>query len=199
MRITVFTPAYNRGYIIENLYRSLQRQSYRNFEWLVVDDGSTDDTEQRFSSFMLEENDFPIRYIKTENGGKHRAINRGLKETKGELFFIVDSDDYIVDDALEWVDKTEKSLPSDRSTYCGICGLRGYSLTEPIGSTFTGDILDIPSLERSKYQIEGDKAEVYYTDILRRYPFPEFEGEKCVANHCSCCSRLYRLGIPRSI
>lgn len=178
MRITVFTPAYNRGYIIENLYRSLQRQIYRNFEWLVVDDGSTDDTEVRLSAFMAEENDFSIRYIKTENGGKHRAINRGVKEAKGELFFIVDSDDYIVEDALEWIDKMEASIPEDDCSFGGVCGLRGYSAEQLIGTTFSGNTLDITSLERDRHQITGDKAEVFYTDLLRRYPFPEFAGER---------------------
>ena len=180
IRITVFTPTYNRGYIIENLYRSLQRQTYRKFEWLVVDDGSVDDTESKFAMFMAEENDFSIRYIKTENGGKHRAINRGVKEAKGALFFIVDSDDYIVDDALEWIDKIEASLPVDEHSFGGVCGLRGYSEEHLIGTTFGGDILDITSLERDKYRITGDKSEVFYTDILRRYPFPEFEGERFV-------------------
>lgn len=194
IRITVFTPAYNRGYIIEKLYRSLQRQTYRNFEWLVVDDGSTDDTEQKFASFITEKNDFPIRYVKTANGGKHRAINRGVKEAQGKLFFIVDSDDYIVDDALEWIDKMESSLPADRKNFCGVCGLRGYSHTSEIGTTFSGDVLDITSLEREKYQITGDKAEVYYTDILRQYPFPEFEGEKFVTE-CVVWDKIAAAGL----
>ena len=73
-KITVFTPTYNRAYIIENLYRSLQRQSYTDFEWLVIDDGSSDNTEELFESFCREQNPFPIRYVKKENGGKCRAI-----------------------------------------------------------------------------------------------------------------------------
>lgn len=181
MRITVFTPAYNRGYIIEKLYRSLQRQSFRDFEWIVVDDGSTDNTETLFKSFMQEDNDFPIIYIKTENGGKHRAINKGVSLAKGELFFIVDSDDHITDDALEIIDEMERSIPvEEKAGFGGVAGQRGYDHTTAIGKTFEGDILDITSLERDKCNVTGDKAEVFYTDIMRKYPFPEIDGEKFV-------------------
>ena len=101
MRITVFTPTYNRSYIIERLYHSLKRQTFRDFEWIVIDDGSTDDTELRFTQIQNDSNDFPIHYIKTANGGKHRAINKGVTRASGELFYIVDSDDFLPDDALE--------------------------------------------------------------------------------------------------
>lgn len=181
MRITVFTPTYNRGYIIEKLYRSLQRQNFRDFEWIVVDDGSTDNTEALFQQFSAEENFFPIRYFKTQNGGKHRAINRGVAEAKGELFFIVDSDDHVTDDALEWIDRMESSIPQDQKKHFGgICGQKGYDATTPIGKSFDADILDITSLERPQYNVTGDKSEVFYTEILRKYPFPEFDGEKFV-------------------
>ena len=93
-KITVFTPTFNRAYIIENLYRSLQRQSYRDFEWLIVDDGSTDETDAVIAKWQKEGNDFPIRYFKKENGGKCRAINYGVDRAEGLLFFNVDSDDY---------------------------------------------------------------------------------------------------------
>ena len=177
MRITVFTPAYNRGYIIEKLYHSLQRQNFHDFEWLVVDDGSTDDTQMIFQRIMQEENEFPIRYVKVENGGKHRAINQGVKLAKGELFFIVDSDDYIMDNALAIIDSMEKTL-TEKEEFCGICGQRGHDEKNAMGSTFSGDMLDISILERPKYNIYGEKAEVFYTNTLRNYPFPEFEGEK---------------------
>lgn len=181
MRITVFTPAYNRAYIIEKLYRSLQRQTFRNFEWLVVDDGSTDHTEELISAFQTEENDFIIRYIKTENGGKHRAVNRGLQEAQGELFYIVDSDDYLPDDALEVINQVERTIPEhEKNRFGGVCGLKGFNGKDAIGSTFDGDFLDITSLERVSRGISGDKAEVFYTALLRQYPFPEFEGERFI-------------------
>lgn len=94
MQITIFTPTYNRANLLPRLYNSLLRQSKKNFEWLVVDDGSTDDTGELFKSW-IKENQIVIRYYSVPNGGKQRAINLALKLTSSEAFFIVDSDDYI--------------------------------------------------------------------------------------------------------
>lgn len=181
MYITVFTPTYNRGYIIEQLYHSLQRQTYQDFEWIVIDDGSTDDTERKFQIFENDNNHFPITYKKVKNGGKHRAINLGVKMAQGEMFFIVDSDDYLTDDALENIVRIEDTIPKDQKTqFAGVCGECGYSIDQIMGTTFAGDTLDITMLDRKKNGITGDKAEVFYTDILKKYPFPEFEGENFI-------------------
>ncbi|MBO5128768.1 MAG: glycosyltransferase family 2 protein [Oscillospiraceae bacterium] len=178
MRITVFTPTYNRAYIIKNLFDSLIRQSFTDFEWIVIDDGSTDETETLCAEFMRSATPFPIIYKKVPNGGKHRAINVGVQLARGELFFIVDSDDYLTDDALEGVDIIEKTIPlEERRRFAGVCGMKGYSLDQPIGTTFSGTTLDISALERKKNNISGDKSEVFYTEILKKYPFPEFCGE----------------------
>ena len=181
MRITVFTPAYNRGYIIANLFHSLQRQTFEDFEWIVVDDGSTDDTPALLEQFQAEPHPFPIHYIKVANGGKHRAINLGVQKASGELFFIVDSDDYLTDYALETIDRYENSIPAtEKAQFAGVCGLKGYSSDVSIGNTFSGETIDITSLDRPKYGITGDKSEVFYTNILKSYPFPKFEGEKFI-------------------
>ena len=129
MKVTVFTPTYNRAYIIENLYRSLQRQTCRDFEWLIVDDGSSDNTEEVIKGWQQEENDFPIRYYKKENGGKCKAINYGVDLAEGLLFFNVDSDDYLTNDAIEKVISWEEELPTDKK-YCGVMGNLGTSPTE---------------------------------------------------------------------
>lgn len=181
IKITVFTPTYNRGYVIEKLYRSLQKQRFYNFEWIVIDDGSTDNTNLIFQRILADSNRFPITYLKVENGGKHRAINKGVQIAKGELFFIVDSDDFLTDDALEKIIEVEESInEKEKSSFAGLCGNRGYSKNEIIGSTYEGQFLDITQLERAKYGISGDKAEVFYTRILKKYPFPEFKGEKFI-------------------
>lgn len=181
MRITVFTPTYNRGYIIGKLYESLCRQTFRDFEWIVVDDGSTDDTEWLFQAYLRDNPGFPVRYIKTENGGKHRAINTGVSMAQGELFYIVDSDDHLTDDALETIDAYESTIPeAEKSGFAGVCGQKGFNPELPIGKTFQGELLDITTLERPNYGISGDKSEVFYTEVLRKYPFPEFPGEKFV-------------------
>lgn len=177
--ITVFTPTYNRAYIIEKLYRSLQSQTISDFEWLIIDDGSTDNTNELLDTWMKENNKFPIRYYKVKNGGKHRAINKATGLAQGKLFFIVDSDDHLTSDALESVVNWERSI-KNKERFCGLSGNRGKSENYIIGSTFEGKYLDATSLERNRYNITGDKAEVFYTEILRQYKFDEIEGEKFI-------------------
>ena len=174
-KITVFTPTYNRGYIIETLYRSIQRQSYQNFEWLVVDDGSSDNTEQLFAAWQQENNPFPIRYIKKENGGKCRAINLGLEMAKGELFFTVDSDDYLTEDALEKIVKWEAELPKD-GNFCGFAGNLGTAPNETPNKPLPGAYFDGTAFDRYGI-VEGERASVFYTQIHRKYPYPVFHGE----------------------
>lgn len=180
MKLTIFTPTYNRAYIIENLYRSLQRQSVKNFEWLVVDDGSQDNTAELFRKWQAEENEFPIRYYYKENGGKHRAINYGIQYAVGEYFFIVDSDDYLPDNSVAVILYWISEIPKKSGDFVGVCGCKGFTNNDLVGTTFDGKFLDCTTLERGKYGIEGDKAEVFNTDILKRYPFPEYPNEKFV-------------------
>lgn len=179
--VTIFTPTYNRAYIIENLYRSLQRQTNKDFEWLIVDDGSTDNTEAVIKRWQHECTDFPIRYYKKENGGKCRAMNYGVDLAEGSLFFNVDSDDYLTDDAIEKVIKWEQSLP-ENGKYCGIVGNLGTSINETPNTPFSGDYRDANLLERypeySDNPIDGERAPVFYTEIQKKYKYPEFEGEK---------------------
>ena len=178
MLITIFTPAYNRGYIIHRLYESLCRSAFTDFEWLVVDDGSTDDTEALLGQFSAE-GKIPIRYIRQENGGKHRAINRGVREARGELFFIVDSDDYLADNALERVAVRYGEICSD-AEFCGVSGVRARAGTrEKIGGEENWETLDCNCLDfRYKYGAKGDMAEVFRTAVMREFPFPEIPGER---------------------
>lgn len=179
MRITVFTPTYNRAYILGKLYETLQQQDFDDFEWVVVDDCSIDNTKELFAEWAKEKNKFKISYFTQEkNGGKHRAINRGVSEAKGELFLIVDSDDYLRADALSYIDRLEKSIV-EKNEFAGVAGCRYYQNGNLIGSTFSQKkkYVDATALERAKYNIKGDKAEAYYTHILKQFPFPEFEGE----------------------
>ena len=179
MRFTIFTPTYNRAYTLGRLYQSLKRQSFQNFEWLIVDDGSTDNTEELIQSFISEKPFFEIHYIKTENGGKHRAINRGLPYAKGELTFLLDSDDWLTDDSLAVIDETEKGIPQgQKQEFIGVSGLKLREDEKLIGKTFTGAYMDVIHMQRNKTGILGDKADIFYTELLKQYPFPEFDGEK---------------------
>ena len=175
-RITVFTPTYNRAYIIGNLYESLKRQSFTDFEWLVVDDGSSDNTKELFDKWMQEDNSFEIRYVYKPNGGKHRAINKGLELANGELFFTVDSDDYLTDDALEKIIGWEKNLPKDKK-YCGLAGNLGTSATETPNRIFDAEYIDGTALNRYDV-VDGERAMVFYTEVHRKYVYPVFENEK---------------------
>ena len=110
--ITVFTPTYNRAYCLGNLFNSLCSQTYTDFEWLIVDDGSTDNTKSLVEGFCCNSN-INIRYVYQKNGGKHRAINRGVAEARGELFFIVDSDDTLPGDSLETISVYAQGINSN--------------------------------------------------------------------------------------
>lgn len=176
--ITIFTPTYNRAYRLPNLYKSLQEQTCKDFEWLVVDDGSTDNTSKLFEQWQAEENTFSIRYFKQPNGGKHRAVNRGVKEAKGDLLFIVDSDDQLTPDAIAIIKQKYQEVRDD-DTVAGIIGMRIYPDGKRIGGEASfEDTICTRSDFRYKKKINGDLAEVYKTDILRKYPFPIIEGEK---------------------
>lgn len=175
--ITVFTSTYNRAYIIENLYQSLCQQSYKDFEWLIIDDGSTDDTEKIVTSLMKKK-EVVIYYVKQPNGGKHRAINRGVQLAQGELFFIVDSDDQLYSNALAEIMHYYEDIKYNGS-FAGICGLKTFFDGRVVGGEFQYTLLDCSPLDlRLKYHVKGDMAEVFKTDVLKKYPFPTFDGEK---------------------
>ncbi|TLS35766.1 glycosyltransferase family 2 protein [Pseudalkalibacillus caeni] len=179
MEITVFTPTYNRGYILEKLYNSLKTQTFQDFEWLIIDDGSTDNTENLVNRWKEERNKFQIRFLKVSNGGKHRAINKATDLATGRLFFIVDSDDKLTDDALEKVIFWEQTI-GESGKFCGVSGNKGKNKNDIYGTTFKGEYIDASSLERNNHNITGDKAEVFYTKILKNYKFDEFENEKFI-------------------
>lgn len=173
--ITIFTPTYNRAHTLGRTFESLQAQSDRDFEWLVVDDGSSDNTVGLLSQWKDRSN-FPIVVFQQKNMGKHVAINLGVQHAQGELFFIVDSDDWLKPDAVETINRLVSSLPVS-GRYAGVSGVRVTPEGKLIGRSFPSTYVDCTALERAKYNIVGDKAEVYFTSILREFPFPVFEGE----------------------
>lgn len=176
--VTVFTPTFNREKKIDRLYQSLRKQTSYDFEWIVVDDGSSDETDEYFQRITSEEKKFEIKYIKTSNGGKHRAVNLGLDLARGEYFFIVDSDDYLSINGIELIVSWINNISGGNEELIGVVGLKGYENGKIVGKTFKGEVIDCNSLERYKYNIKGDKAEVLKTSIFKRYKFPEFEDEK---------------------
>ena len=119
--ITVFTPCYNRAYALQRLFESLQAQGSSDFEWLIVDDGSTDRTDELCRGFARDAN-FPVRYMRQENSGKHVAINRGAVEARGEWFFIVDSDDFLPPDSIETNERYLAQIETDPG-FAGVSGV----------------------------------------------------------------------------
>lgn len=174
--ITVFTPTYNRAYILKTLYESLKKQTSHNFEWIIVDDASTDNTEELVATF--ENVGSGITYIKQVHGGKHRAINRAVKVAQGDYFFIVDSDDYLLENAIELVSAWTTDIDGDN--IAGVAGLKVSLTGDAWGGRpqfDTGKYIEASNLERESYNLMGDKAEVYSTKVLREHPFPEFANE----------------------
>lgn len=178
--ISIITPTYNRAHTLPALYKSLQLQTDKDFEWIVVDDGSIDGTEVIVDKWAKENELFPIRYFKQENGGKHRALNRGIPLAIGEFIFIVDSDDYLTHDAISFINSHANEVSSEE--YAGLSGLRGWIGKDgTIGNTPENDeYVDARNSDRKRLGLQGDKAEVYKASLLKSHPFPEFEGEKFI-------------------
>ena len=178
--VTVFTPLYNRKHLLPRLYESLEKQTCFDFEWVICDDCSSDGSYELAQEYARKEEGFPIRVFRPErNGGKHRAVNLGAAQARGFMFFIVDSDDLLTPDAIEKIFVWEKSLPNDGS-FAGLGFLKADLSRKIVGTTFTEQICDCTTLEREVHGIAGDKSEVFYTEVIQRYPYPEFEGENFV-------------------
>lgn len=150
-----------------------------DFSWLVVDDGSTDNTVELLEGWKSQ-NIIPLRYISTKNGGKQRAINIGVRHCTDELFFVVDSDDWLVPDAIEQLTNAWKKVKEDGGV-AGIVALRGKDCCTPLGSSMP-DIRFVKMWDLySKYHFRGDTALVYRTEILNDFPFQVADGENFIA------------------
>ena len=178
MMITVLTPTFNRGRGLQSLWDSLQKQTVKEFEWLVVDDGSTDGTKDLITK-LQEKSDFPIRYIYKSNGGKHTALNVGIQTICSELTFIVDSDDCVTDDAVESILKIHKKYRS-QNNICGYAFLRAFPDGKVNGKKFDVDekIGSYIDVRVNGDDTGADKAEVFKTHCLKEFPFPEYPNEK---------------------
>jgi len=180
-KFTVFTPTYNRFHTLIRVYESLKSQTFTDFEWLIVDDGSSDGSAELIKSWQNEAS-FPVRYFYQENSGKHIAFNCAVKESQGELFLTADSDDAFISTALErflfhWntISEDEKRLFSAVTTLCK------DQTGAVIGDPFPEDLFDSDTLEITyKYKIKGEKWGFHRRDVLLKYPFPERRGQKFV-------------------
>lgn len=178
MTITVFTPTYNRGDTIINLYKSLLKQTCQDFEWVIVNDGSTDDTISVLEN-ISKHSPFPVSFYTVKNGGKHRAINLGVKIAKGRLFFIVDSDDTLTEDAIETIIYYYNQIKDDKQ-YAGVVGLKqSQKGVAPFCNQLT--IFNGTAIDRRRLGPIGENAEVVITELLKQFPFPEFPEENFIS------------------
>lgn len=174
--LTILTPTYNRGYIIEKAFESLQQQTDKNFIWLIVDDGSTDDTELKVCEFKNTA-DFEIIYIKQKNGGKHRALNTGIKQITTDLTLILDSDDRLKSEAVEIISLYWQEI-FDKREVAYMSFLREYSDGRIIGDMYSIDSTVSDHITMCiNGNVHGDKSEAYRTSVLKEFPFPEIDGE----------------------
>ncbi|MFH4875573.1 glycosyltransferase family 2 protein [Staphylococcus cohnii] len=170
--LTIFTPTFNRKHTLIRLYNSLVNQTCYDFEWLIVDDGSTDDTKSLIESFDTKK--FKIRYIYQKNSGKHIATNLGLKKANGNLFTCLDSDDWFYYNAVETIISKFKKDNNIK----GLILLDSYEDGSVIGD-FLPEIENLNWVDlRYKYKINGDKCYVFKTSIVRYMTFPQFENSK---------------------
>lgn len=176
--LTIFTPTYNRAYTLPRLYESLCEQTSKDFTWLIVDDGSVDETAELIAGWNAE-NKISIRYYYQENQGKSAAHNKGVELTETELFTCVDSDDYLVPVAIEriietWISKKDAEIIGIVAQKVDI---KGTSLTSYVETdSSTGRLKEL----YDKKKILGDAMLVYESKKIKKYAFPKFENEKFV-------------------
>ena len=179
MKFTIFTPTFNRKELLEKLYKSLQKQTYKDFEWLIVDDGSADGTKEKVEEFLSEKK-LDIKYYFKENGGKQRAYNFATDKANGELFICLDSDDEYVENGLETILKYWKKYEKN-SDIAGMGYLSTYPNREVIGSSFPEKEMISTQFDiYNKYSVKGDKGLMFRTEIIKKYKFPVFDDEKFI-------------------
>ena len=180
MKFTIFTPTFNRKELLEKLYKSLQKQTFKDFEWLIVDDGSADGTKEKVEEFLSEKK-LDIKYYFKENGGKQRAYNFATDKANGELFICLDSDDEYVENGLETILKYWKKYEKNNNI-AGMGYLSTYPNREVIGSSFPEKEMISTQFDiYNKYRVKGDKGLMFRTEIIKKYKFPVFDDEKFIA------------------
>lgn len=178
---TVFTPSYNRRHTLARVYESLRAQTFRDFEWLIIDDGSSDGTGDLVAEWA-KTSDFAIQYIYQPNGGKNSTYRPALEAARGTLFLTLDSDDECVPEALERFKHHWDAIPeADREAFSAVTARCRTPDGRPVGDSFPRPVLDSDSLELLyRYKVRGEKWGFHRVDVLKQYPFPTFEKCKYV-------------------
>lgn len=171
---TVFTPTFNRALTLHRVYQCLEGQTFRDFEWLIVDDGSSDSTGDLVAMWAKTAS-FPVRYWRQENLGKHVAFNRGVERANGAFFLTLDSDDWCVPEALARLKSHWDSIPEKvRDDFSAVTVLCKTEEGEIVGEPFPNEFVDSNSLEmRYRYKNRAEHWGFHRTDVLRKFQFPE--------------------------
>lgn len=179
MKLTIFTPTYNRAYILAELFKSLQKQNSKNFEWLIVDDGSTDNTSDLVNNW-IKNSPFKIKYIFQENQGKHIAINTALANASSDYFMTVDSDDRLLEDAIKTIlEKHDLIKNKFEIAIIASCHRKKNSTVLQSNKPIPRDNMIMTSWERkNRYNIRGEFSYIIKTSVAKEFPYPAFPGEK---------------------
>ena len=177
MFLTIFTPSYNRASYLPRLFASLKAQTDQDFEFVLVDDGSTDDTAETAERFRRD-GTVSFKFLRKKNGGLHTALNAGLKMAEGELFLFAGSDAWLDPNAVARVRAEWESLSGD-SRYMGVVFRKMDTASgKPIGEPIPGGRFDCSHVQAHfVHGFGGDKAEFIRTELLNLYPYPEIQGE----------------------
>lgn len=178
--LTIFTPTYNRAYILPQLYESLRRQDSSDFVWMIIDDGSSDETEHLVQKW-IDEHLLSIVYHKQENGGKQRAHNKAVSLAVTECFLCVDSDDFLTDDAVRTL-KQAWDMVRDHQRVSGVIAMKGYDANTPMSSALPKGIEFSPLTKLyQRYGFSGETVLMYRTALLKQYPYDVADGEKFIS------------------
>lgn len=177
MLLTICTPTYNRAHTLPRLYGSLLNQGSKEFEWLVVDDGSTDDTQSLIQTYC-QEGRIAVRYIRKGNGGKPSAVNTGVDHANGAFFICVDSDDWLAEGAFQIIKKRCEQIKDNPllGGFAGLCCLKDGSLLE---KPLKKEIVSNTIVMKDKFRA-ADKAEVFKTRLLKLFKSPLVPGESFI-------------------
>ena len=175
--LTIFTPTFNRKVTLKRVYDSLIKQTNNNFEWLIIDDGSTDETEKIVKKWK-NENLISLKYIKQLNKGKAKSINKSLAYTKTPLWVCLDSDDYFTENAVEII-LSKYNLIKGNNDICGMIALRSNENREPMNGVQIPKDLKITTQSNLRYnlKIAPEYAQIYKTSVIKDYLYPEIPGE----------------------
>jgi len=178
--LTIFTPTFNRAFCLGNCYNSLVNQTSKDFRWLIIDDGSSDNTKELVSTWILE-NKIDIQYHYQENQGMHGAHNTAYSLIKTELNVCIDSDDFMPEDAVEKIINNWSKI-KDNSKFAGLVGLDADKNGNVIGSKMPNSLTETTLTDLyKKHKVTGDKKIVLRTDVVKKYPaYPLFKGERFV-------------------